>query len=219
MLQTLLHWLGFGLCHQLPDRSFFGGGVQAPVCARDTGIYVGFVVSLALISFLHGSRRPDRSNYVLIQRLAGAAWFFRSIKHGDSLHRTRQCSYQTLDRERAIQTHFQQTNLFAIRPQSRHSFFSRLAAGAHHYDHSFGIRRADIIEKLILPAGERSESLHLCFDNCRRFKIERVGAFARLEKDVRVLSRAAHDRSIRRQRASAMSPNQLLVHHRADRFF
>ncbi len=58
MLQTALHWLGFGLCHQLPERSFFGGGVQAPVCARDTGIYIGFCVAIVLISILHRPKRP-----------------------------------------------------------------------------------------------------------------------------------------------------------------
>lgn len=58
VLQAVLHWLGFGLCHQLPERSFFGGGVQAPVCARDTGIYIGTIVSIWLISLLHRGERP-----------------------------------------------------------------------------------------------------------------------------------------------------------------
>lgn len=57
MLEAALHWLGFGLCHQLPARSFFAGGYQLPVCARDTGIYVGFVAALLVAALLDRGRR------------------------------------------------------------------------------------------------------------------------------------------------------------------
>lgn len=56
MLDALLEWFGFGLCHQLPERSFFGGGTQVPVCARDTGIYLGFVISLLIITAIQRNR-------------------------------------------------------------------------------------------------------------------------------------------------------------------
>jgi uncharacterized membrane protein len=57
MLEAALHWLGFGLCHQLPARSFFAGGYQLPVCARDTGIYVGFTAALLVVALLDRGRR------------------------------------------------------------------------------------------------------------------------------------------------------------------
>lgn len=36
----------------------FGGGVQVPVCARDEGLYVGFLVAFAVIWLLHRPKRP-----------------------------------------------------------------------------------------------------------------------------------------------------------------
>jgi uncharacterized membrane protein len=60
MLETLLRWFGFGLCHQLPERSFITAGLQAPVCSRDTGLYVGFVLALCVLALLHRSERPSK---------------------------------------------------------------------------------------------------------------------------------------------------------------
>lgn len=59
MLDAFFSAIGYGLCHQLPERSFFGGGYQLPVCARDTGIYFGFALGLLALSLLARRSRPQ----------------------------------------------------------------------------------------------------------------------------------------------------------------
>lgn len=55
---TLYHSFGL-LCHQLPERSFFIMGHKFAVCSRCTGVYLGFVVTLALYPLLKSVRRTD----------------------------------------------------------------------------------------------------------------------------------------------------------------
>ncbi len=59
MLEWFFHVLGYGICHQLPERSFFAGATQFPVCARDTGIYLGFLVAITLLLWWGRRNRPS----------------------------------------------------------------------------------------------------------------------------------------------------------------
>ncbi len=48
---------GAGICHRIAERSFTVAGQQLPLCARCTGVYIGFLAAI-LISFLRGRQRP-----------------------------------------------------------------------------------------------------------------------------------------------------------------
>ncbi len=39
-------------CHQMPERSFFFLGYQFPVCARCTGMIIGYAISIMFVPFL-----------------------------------------------------------------------------------------------------------------------------------------------------------------------
>lgn len=56
-----LRALDGGICAQLPGHSFFPGGEQLPLCARNTGIYLGFATTflyLAATRRLRAARLP-----------------------------------------------------------------------------------------------------------------------------------------------------------------
>lgn len=59
MLDHFLFSLGSGLCHQLPERSLIFDGLQLPLCARCTGIYVGFLFTFIALVLMY-RRCPRR---------------------------------------------------------------------------------------------------------------------------------------------------------------
>ncbi len=44
------HLVGYGICHQIPARTFHLGGHPLPLCARCTGIYLGALLAVAGMS-------------------------------------------------------------------------------------------------------------------------------------------------------------------------
>ena len=60
--------LGSGLCHQLPERSFIWHGVQLPLCARCTGIYLGFLFTFLILAFFYrkAPRRGGLSRFYYV---------------------------------------------------------------------------------------------------------------------------------------------------------
>lgn len=54
--------LGFAICHQLPDKTLHYGGRALPVCARDTGMFLGFSVCFLVLLVVYrrdGDRFPS----------------------------------------------------------------------------------------------------------------------------------------------------------------
>lgn len=49
-LTAFVYLVGAIVCHQIPERSFHLAGIQLPVCARCTGLYIGAAVGVALWS-------------------------------------------------------------------------------------------------------------------------------------------------------------------------
>ena len=65
-----------------------------------------------------------------------------------------------LDGERPEQADFQQADLLAGGVERFHGFLGHFGAGAHHNDDALGIRRADVIEQVILAAHHVGELVH-----------------------------------------------------------
>ena len=62
ILEKVSFFLGRAICHQLPERSFFHDGHYLPVCARDTGIYIGIFSTLLFLRLTKKDRATTIPN-------------------------------------------------------------------------------------------------------------------------------------------------------------
>ena len=83
---------------------------------------------------------------------------------------------------------------------------------AHGYDDVLGLGVAVVVERVILPAGELFDLLHILLDDVGYDCIEPVSSLLGLEEDVRVLCRPLLEGALRIHRASSELRECIVVH-------
>ena len=77
--------MGFGVCHQIHSHSFSIGGHQLPLCARCTGIYLGAISAILIMS-----RLRRRAVYLPTAGVLGLLGLFFGAMVADGLNSTLQ---------------------------------------------------------------------------------------------------------------------------------
>ena len=80
------------------------------------------------------------------------------------------------DGERPVQADLEQADLLAAAIRSSTVSCGRLGAGAHDDDDALGVGRADVIEQVVLAAGELGELVHRLLHDAGRGQVVRVEA-------------------------------------------
>lgn len=119
--------------------------------------------------------------------------------------------------ERTVQPDLQYADFFATGIQGFNHFFGGADAGTHQHNHPFGLRIANIFERLIFTASQDGKSIHRINDVLAGGVVIRIGGFAGLEISVRVGGSAADHRMVRRQSTGAMRINLRLRQHLLER--
>ena len=60
------------ICHRIPERSFFIGNHQFPVCARCTGFYIGFIFYFIYAYFFYVNYNLELISFALILLMPAA---------------------------------------------------------------------------------------------------------------------------------------------------
>ena len=129
----------------------------------------------------------------------------------------RHCGDEGLAGEGPVEPHLDDADLLAARLQGRRRLARRLGARAHRHDDPLGVRRTDVIEQTVVPAGQRGEAVHGRLNRRRDARVEGVHRLPRLEERIRVVRGAADERmlGVERPRRGARARDRR-IDHRAD---
>ena len=164
------------------------------LCARNPG-RVGVLRSQAETTAVHRhvvkGRAFQCSHHIQEQRLTQGAGLLGSIQHRNVLHRLRQGSQQMLGAEGAIQVHLDHAHFFAARVQKIYGFLNGVAHRTHSHNHTVCVRRAVVVEQLVVPPRQVADGLHVFLHDGGQAVIGAVAGLPVLEEGVRVLDGVA----------------------------
>ena len=132
------------------------------------------------------ARLGQGGHHVQIHRLTHAAGLLGAVQHRDFLHRGGQSGGEVLHGEGAVQVDLQQAHLPALLVEVVHRLLHRLGGGAHDHDDFLRVLRAVVVEKLVIPARQLVDFVHVMLDGVRQGGGGFVHALLALEVDVRV---------------------------------
>ena len=153
---------------------------------------------------------------VAVERLAGGAGFLGAVEDGDGFDRLGDGGDEGFDGEGPEQADFEEADLFAGGEHGFHGLVGHFGAGAHHDDEALGIGRAEVIEEVVLAAGDAGELIHRVLHDGGGGQVVGVAGFARLEVDVGILRGAADEGTVGGEGAGAVGEDEILVDHGAD---
>ena len=141
-----------------------------------------------------------------VERLADGARLLGPVEDRDGPDRGRQGGDDLLGGERLEEPDPEHPDLLAGRDERVDGLLDGAAGRAHHDDHALGVGSAVVVDQPVAAAGPRGELVHDLLDDAGHGQVERVRRLARLEEDVGVLGRAAHDRGVRASGRAAGTP-------------
>ena len=134
----------------------------------------------------------QRGDNVQIKRLALGARLLGAVEDSNLLCGLRDRSEQLVRTPRTVQADLDQADLFAVRVEVIDNFLCYVADRAHRDDHAVSIRRAVVVEQLVVGAELGVNLAHVLLNDFRNRFVILVARLAVLEEYVAVLVRAAH---------------------------